>query len=127
MTLIMVVDDEPEICDIVRNELLKEGYAVDVANSGDECLEKIKKNKPELILLDVMMPEMDGWEVCRRIKEDDRTKDILVSMLTVKYSDEHKLKSLDEALADWHITKPIERDKLKNTVKWLLERHIKGR
>ncbi len=124
MTRIMVVDDEPEICEIVRNELLKEGYTVDVANSGKECLEKIKKNKPDLILLDVMMPEMDGWDVCKKIKDDGETKDIIVSMLTVKYSDEHRLKSLAEAMADWHITKPIERDKLKTTVKWLLERHI---
>ena len=72
-----------------------------------------------------MMPELDGWETCKQIKADDDTKDTMVTMLTVKSEDEDKVKSLDYALADWHINKPIDRKKLVKTVKWLLTNPIK--
>ncbi len=122
---IMVVDDEEDILFIVKETLSREGFTVVSASSGLEALKKIKKERPDLILLDVMMPGLDGWETCRRIKEDEDTKDIMVTMLTVKSEDEDKVKSLDYALADWHISKPIERDKLLRTVKWLLSTPLK--
>jgi CheY-like chemotaxis protein len=75
--------------------------------------------------MDVMMPGMDGWEACRRIKEDPETRDMLVAMLTVKSEDEHKVRSLDEAIADWHISKPIRKDRLVRTVEWLLKSPFK--
>ncbi|NOZ76470.1 MAG: response regulator, partial [Euryarchaeota archaeon] len=101
--------------------LKNEGFEVHVANNGSEAVEKAKELKPDLILMDVMMPEMDGWEACRRIKTDPETKDILVAMLTVKSQDENKVKSLDEAKADWHIAKPVRAQRLVQTVNWLLD------
>lgn len=122
MSKILVVDDEPKIRFIVRKMLEKEGHKVAEAKDGAECLEMVKAERPDLILLDVMMPGMDGWDVCRRIKTDEATKTITVAMLTVKSKDEDKVKSFDEALADWHVVKPFTGKTLSRTVQWLLER-----
>lgn len=121
MPKIMIVDDEPDFVHIVKTMLEQEGYEVIEANSGKECLDKLKQEKPDLILLDVMMPEIDGYDVCRIIKEDEETHSITIAMLTVKTGDEDKIRSLEESHADWHISKPIDREKLISTVKWLLE------
>lgn len=118
---IMVVDDEPDIRYLLREMLEREGYEVIEAGDGRECLEKLKKERPDLILLDVMLPGMLGWEVSRRIKEEEATRSIPVAMLTVRTAEEDKVKSLEESLADWHISKPMDRKKLIETVKWLLE------
>ncbi len=120
MVKIMVVDDEPDIIHLVSLMLKGEGYDVVSAQRGEEALKLLMKEKPKLILLDVMMPGLDGWETCKRIKEDPTLKDSLVAMLTVKSEDKHKVHSLDYAIADWHISKPIEKDKFLKTVKWLL-------
>jgi CheY-like chemotaxis protein len=125
MAKIMVVDDEPNITYLVKGLLSREGHTVVEVSSGMEALEKIKKEKPELVLLDVMMPELNGWETSKRIKEDKETKDTMVVMLTVKREDEDKVKSFDYALADWHISKPIDREGLVKTVNWLLTNPIK--
>jgi two-component system alkaline phosphatase synthesis response regulator PhoP len=125
MSKIMVVDDEENIVKIVKTMLESAGHDVITANSGRECLEILKHEKPDLILMDVMMPGMDGWETCRKIKENSETKDIIVSMLTVKSEDEDKVKSFDEAIADWHISKPIRKERLVQTVEWLLKRPFK--
>jgi len=120
---VMVVDDEREIRELVSKMLRDEGIEVLEAGSGRECLEMLEKGEnPDLVLLDVMMPEMDGWEVCRRIKGSEKTKGITVTMLTVKDQDEDKITSLGEAGADWHISKPIEKGRFLNTVSWLLGR-----
>ena len=80
----MVVDDEPDIHYILKTALEREGYDVVEMLSGIECLQNIDKIKPDLVLMDIMMPDMDGWEVCKQIKETK--KGIPVSMLTVKNS-----------------------------------------
>ncbi len=125
MKKIMVVDDEPDIVFLVQKILKNEGYDVVGASGGEEALEMVKTEKPDLILLDVMMPGMDGWETCKRIKEDDETKDIMVAMLTVKSEDEDKIQSFDYAVADWHIAKPIDRNKFSKTIEWLLTSPLK--
>jgi CheY-like chemotaxis protein len=125
MTKIMIVDDEEKIRYIVRKMLEGEGYEVLEAEGGQECLDILESDKPDLILMDVMMPEMDGWEAALAVKKDEANKDIIISMLTVKSEDEDKIKSLDEASADWHIAKPIKRDKLLQTVSWLLTKPLK--
>ncbi len=125
MGKILVVDDEEKIRYIVRRMLEADGHEVLEAEDGRECLAIIKAEKPDLILMDVMMPEMDGWEVAREIKRDSATKDIIISMLTVISKDEDKIKSLDVAYADWHIAKPIKREKLLQTVNWLLKKPLK--
>ncbi|NOZ77145.1 MAG: response regulator [Euryarchaeota archaeon] len=125
MAKIMVVDDEPDVVKLVRSALKDEGYEIIEVSSGKECLRLLETETPDLILLDVMMPEMDGWEVCRRIKDNPETSSITVAMLTVKSQDEDKITSLEDAKADWHIKKPIRVDGLRQTVRWLLENPMK--
>jgi CheY-like chemotaxis protein len=125
MSKIMIVDDEEKIRYIVKKMLEDKGHEVMEAESGKECLEIIKDKKPDLILMDVMMPEMDGWEAAREIKKDKANEEIIISMLTIRSEDEDKIKSLDDASADWHIAKPIKREKLIQTVGWLLKRPLK--
>lgn len=79
---ILVVDDEPDFALLVQGNLEKEGFDVDVAYNGVEGLEKIRKNPPDAIVLDVMMPEKDGYAVCAELKKDDRFSDIAILMLT---------------------------------------------
>ena len=79
---ILVVDDEPDFCSIVQGNLEKEGFIVEVAYDGNEGLAKVKANPPDAIVLHVMMPEKDGYAVCREIKEDDTLADIPIVMLT---------------------------------------------
>jgi len=121
MKSILVVDDEPDLRFVLRKMLEKEGYTINEAEDGEKALELLKGNKPDLILLDIMMPGMDGWETAKRIKSDPENKHIKIAMLTAKVQDEDKIKSLQEANAQWHINKPVDRTKLMSTVKWLLE------
>ncbi len=109
---IMVVDDEVNILGIIRKMLQKEGYEVIVADSGKLCLEILENEKPDLILMDIMMPEMDGWETVKRIRKDKNNDGIIISMLSVKSLEEDMEKSLNEAHADWHLSKPIVRQRL---------------
>jgi two-component system response regulator VicR len=89
---IMVVDDEPDTVDLVKLVLEIEGFEVMTAYSGKECLGKLKEEKPDGVLLDIMMPGMDGWEVFKKIRE--RYKDLPVAMLTVKNQDIDKMLGL---------------------------------
>lgn len=122
---IMVVDDEEGFLEVVAKILEREGFDVIKANSGYSALELLKKEKPDLMLLDVMMPDMDGWSLCSKIRQNKEFKDTIIAMLTVKGSEEDKLKTFQRANADWHITKPIEKEKLISTVNWLLARSKK--
>jgi two-component system alkaline phosphatase synthesis response regulator PhoP len=79
---ILVVDDEPDFASIVQGNLEKEGFEVEVAYDGVEGLEKVKANPPDVIVLDVMMPEKDGYKMCKEVKADERFADIPVIMLT---------------------------------------------
>ncbi len=79
---ILVVDDEPDFASIVQADLENEGYDVEVAYNGKEGLEKVKANPPSAIVLDVMMPEMDGYELCKLLKGDDDFCDIPIVLLT---------------------------------------------
>ena len=121
MTVVMVVDDDPGIRFVVGKILSEEGYYVVEAESGEDCLEKLKVQRPDLILLDIMMPGIDGWETCRKIKDDDVLKAIPVVVLTVRGSDQDKSKSFQESGANAHITKPIIWEKLLSIVKWFLK------
>ncbi len=116
---IMVVDDEPDTVDLVKLVLEKEGFEVIIAFSGRECLEKIALEKPDAVLLDIMMPEMDGWEVFKKIRE--RFEELPVAMLTVRSQDIDKMLGLHVLKANDYITKPFGRKDLVERVKKLVE------
>lgn len=122
MAKILFVDDEPDLVFLVTKMLENDGYGVATASSGEECLKMLKKEKPDLILLDIMMRGIDGWEVCKKIKEDKRTKDIPAVMLTVRTSSDSRQKSFEYAHCDAHIDKPFAKEELLTTVKKFLEK-----
>ena len=115
---ILVVDDDTNICELLRLYLTKEGYQVTVANDGEEGLEKFNQVKPDMVLLDVMMPKMDGLEVCRRIRKAGNTP---VMMLTAKGETFDKVLGL-ELGADDYMVKPIELGELELRIRALLRR-----
>mgnify|MGYP000137518851 FL=1 len=100
---ILVVDDDTNICELLRLYLTKEGYQVTTANDGEEGLDKFNQVKPDMVLLDVMMPKMDGLEVCRRIRKLGNTP---VMMLTAKGETFDKVLGL-ELGADDYMVKPL--------------------
>lgn len=120
MARILVVDDNPEVRSVIRMILEKEGHNVEEAINGPKALEMVRENKPDLILLDVMMPEVDGWKVAKTLKEDAMLKDIPICMLTVKSSTLDALMSMDYAHADWHLSKPVDRKELLRVINELL-------
>ncbi|MHB9111147.1 MAG: response regulator transcription factor [Thermoleophilia bacterium] len=103
---VLVVDDEPGICDIVCLNLEGEGYEAECAHSGREALDKIKTEPPDLVILDIMMPEVDGWEVLSFIKGDPATSDIPVILLSAKSEEISKLLGFQLGAQDY-VTKPF--------------------
>ncbi|MGM0635243.1 MAG: response regulator transcription factor [Bacteroidota bacterium] len=120
-TLILVVDDEPDILEILSYNLTNEGYQVITAEDGVEALKKAKKNLPHLIILDVMMPEMDGIEACEQIRKVDKLENTVITFLTARGEDYSQVAGF-EAGADDYITKPIKPKVLLSKVKALLRR-----
>jgi len=119
---ILLVDDEPDILEIVGYNLSSEGYKVITAKNGAEGVKKAKKEKPQLIILDVMMPEMDGIEACERIRKVPDLKDTIITFLTARGEDYSQVAGFD-AGADDYITKPIKPKVLVSKVKALLRRY----
>jgi len=119
---ILLVDDEPDILEIVSYNLTAEGYKVFTAPNGADGVKKAKKEKPQLIILDVMMPEMDGIEACEQIRQIPELKDVIITFLTARGED-YSLVAGFEAGADDYITKPIKPKVLVSKVKALLRRY----
>ncbi|MCH7525370.1 MAG: response regulator transcription factor [Bacteroidetes bacterium] len=119
---ILLVDDEPDILEIVGFNLANEGYTIITAENGLEAVKKAKKEKPHLIVLDVMMPEMDGIEACQHIRQIPELKDVIITFLTARGEDYSQLAGFD-AGADDYITKPIKPKVLVSKVKALLRRY----
>ncbi|UKM65252.1 response regulator transcription factor [Flavobacteriaceae bacterium GSB9] len=118
---ILLVDDEPDILEIVGYNLSNEGYHVITAENGQEGVKKAKKEIPHLIILDVMMPEMDGIEACEIIRKNPDLKNTIVTFLTARGEDYSQVAGFD-AGADDYITKPIKPKVLVSKVKALLRR-----
>ncbi len=119
MAYILVVDDEPEVVEIVQFRLERDGHIVTSASDGEEGLEAVLTEHPDLVLLDVMMPQMDGFEVLRRLKSDAQTVDTPVVMLTAKADLASSKKGWDLDV-DNYITKPFNLDDLADTVRNVL-------
>lgn len=118
---ILLVDDEPDILEFLSYNLKKEGYTVLNASNGREAVVIAKKEKPHLIILDVMMPDMDGIETCREIREQTGLKDTVITFLTARSEDYSQIAGFDVG-ADDYINKPIKPRVLVSRIKALLRR-----
>ena len=118
---ILLVDDEPDILEIVGYNLSQEGYQIVTANNGREAILKAKKELPQLIIMDVMMPEMDGMEACENIRKIPELSQVIIAFLTARSEDYSQVAGFD-AGADDYITKPIKPKLLVSKVKALLRR-----
>ncbi len=121
MFRILVVDDEPDIIEFLSYNLKKEGFSVMAASTGRQAIENAIAFNPHLILLDVMMPEMDGIETCEELRANPKTKDILIAFLTARSEDYSQIAGFD-AGGDDYISKPIKPKVLISRIKALLKR-----
>lgn len=112
---ILVVDDEPDIVETLKFRLESEGYEVVTAYNGLEALNKARNEKPDLIVLDIMLPKMDGYQVCRLLKFDERYSGIPVLMLTAKTQETDKITGLKTG-ADEYMMKPFDAKELIRTI-----------
>jgi two-component system response regulator VicR len=120
--LILCIEDEAEMIDLIRLILTRRGFDVRGANGGKEGLEIIRRDHPDLILLDLMMPDMDGWEVYQQMKADESTKDIPVIVVTAKAQSIDKVLGLHIAKVDDYIAKPFSPQELMESVDSVLSR-----
>ncbi|MBL7891789.1 MAG: response regulator transcription factor [Bacteroidia bacterium] len=119
---ILLVDDEPDILEFLSYNIKREGYLVFTANNGKEAIAIAKKEKPHLIILDVMMPDMDGIETCREIRAIDGLKNVIVAFLTARNEDYSQIAGF-EVGADDYINKPIKPRVLLSRIAALLRRY----
>jgi len=119
---IVCVEDEPEMIDLIRLILGRRGFEVKGATGGVEGLKMIREEKLDLILLDLMMPDMDGWEVYQQIKADEKTKGIPVIVVTAKAQSIDKVLGLHIAKVDDYIAKPFSPQDLLNSVEKVLQK-----
>ena len=118
---ILLVDDEPDVIEIIRYNLDQEGYKIYTASDGKEALKKAKKNIPHLIIMDVMMPNIDGIEACEQLRNDVSFNETIIMFLTARGEDYSHVAAL-EAGADDYVTKPIKPKIIVSKVKALLRR-----
>ena len=118
---ILIVDDEVDLVETVRFPLEMEGFNVLVSYNGEDALSQARKEKPDLILLDLMLPKLDGYKVCRLLKFDERYKNIPILMLTAKTQEKDKALGMETG-ANEYITKPFEMDYLMEKVKAYLNK-----
>ena len=117
---VVCIEDEPEMIDLVRLILGRRGFSVIGANGGVEGLETVKRETPDLVLLDLMMPDMDGWEVYQQMKADADLREIPVVVVTAKAQSIDKVLGLHIAKVDDYITKPFGPQELLESVEKIL-------
>ena len=122
MSKILIVDDEPDIIELLDYHLVKQGFVTKSASNGKQALEIAKSFLPDLVLLDLMMPEMDGIETCIQIRENIELKDTIIALLTARSEDYSQIAGFDSG-ADDYITKPIKPRVLISRIKALLRRN----
>jgi len=116
---ILIVDDEVDLVKTIRFSMEAEGYMVLASYNGEDALNQARKENPDLIVLDIMLPKLDGYKVCRLLKFDEQYKNIPILMLTAKTQQKDKLLG-KETGADEYITKPFDMDELMEKVKTYL-------
>jgi len=119
---ILCIEDEPEMVDLIRLILNRRGFVVKGATGGIEGLEMIRKEIPDLVLLDLMMPDMDGWEVYQQMKADEKTRHIPVIVVTAKAQSIDKVLGLHIAKVDDYIAKPFSPKDLLSSIDKILDR-----
>jgi two-component system alkaline phosphatase synthesis response regulator PhoP/two-component system response regulator VicR len=119
MPRILAVDDEPNIVRLIQVNLERQGYQVETANNGRQALEKVRANRPDLLVSDVMMPEMDGFELLKNVRADASLSDLPIIMLTAKGADKDIMEGYTRG-ADMYLTKPFNPQELLQFVKRLL-------
>lgn len=117
---VLVVDDEPDVLLLCRVNLEFEGYEVVEASDGQQAMEKVGEHRPDVILLDVMMPRMDGWQVLSALKADESLRDIPVVMLTAKVQDADQIRGWSAGVAEY-ITKPFSPLSLSQVIRDVLD------
>ncbi|NIM02669.1 response regulator [bacterium] len=118
---ILIVEDNPQTVKLLKFILEKNNYSTVSAKDGEQGLQKVKEKKPDLIILDLMLPGMDGYRVCETLKSDPDTKEIPVLVLTALDTGADFEKALEKK-ADWYITKPFEPEHLLKRIDYLIEK-----
>jgi DNA-binding response OmpR family regulator len=118
---ILVVDDEVDLVKTLRFSLEIEGYTVLASYNGEDALNQARKENPDLVLLDIMLPKLDGYKVCRLLKFDERYKHIPILMLSAKTQEKDKIIGMETG-ADEYITKPFDMDELIGKIKAYLNK-----
>ena len=103
---VLLVEDEPDVAELIRFNLHKEGYEVHVLSTGGEAIRHVREGKPDVVLLDIMVPQLNGWEICRRLKQDPETRRLPVIMVTGRVDEGDKVLGF-ELGADDYVTKPF--------------------
>jgi DNA-binding response OmpR family regulator len=122
---VLVVEDERDVADLIRYNLTKEGYDVVVAPTGSDALKQAREVHPDLVLLDIMVPQLNGWEVCRRLKQDADTKNIPVIMVTGRVEEGDKVLGFEMG-ADDYVTKPFSLRELVARIRAVVRRGRAG-
>jgi two-component system alkaline phosphatase synthesis response regulator PhoP len=121
MNRVLIVEDDPDIADLVRRYLKKDGFDVEVQNSGAEALTAISARPPDLVVLDLMLPQVNGLEICRRVRADEKTASIPIIMVTARAEESERIAGLDLG-ADDYLAKPFSPGELVARVRALLRR-----
>lgn len=119
MPKILLVDDDPDVITILTQILEYEKYDVTSVSDGEQALKKLQKERPDLVITDIMIPRMDGWRLCKKIKEIPSLKNVPILIMTAKTDDINELMSYESG-GDAYITKPFENREFVETVRGLL-------
>lgn len=119
---ILCIEDEPDMIDLMRLIVSRRGYAFDSASGGEEGLRKVRETHPDLVLLDLMMPDLDGWEVYQQMKADEKTRNIPVIIVTAKAQSIDKVLGLKIAKVDDYLAKPFSPNELVESIQRVLSK-----
>lgn len=122
---ILIVDDDPVIVRLLQINFRLEGYEVDTASRGEEALQRVREHLPDVVVLDVMMPGLDGWEVCRQLKENPKVSHIPVIFLSARAQDEDRQRGYALGV-DEYVTKPFDPAHLVEIVRRSLEKQTRA-